>query len=45
MKKILLILLCLPMIGFGQNPNYSEDKYVVTGWIHNNDINLFNQIE
>ena len=27
------------------NPNYSEDKYVVTGWIHNNDINLYNQIE
>jgi hypothetical protein len=25
MKKGLLILLCLPMIGFGQNPNYSED--------------------
>ena len=25
MKKLLLILLCLPMIGFGQNPNYSED--------------------
>jgi len=24
MKKLLLILLCLPMIGFGQNPNYSE---------------------
>jgi len=25
MKKLLLTLLCLPMIGFGQNPNYSED--------------------
>ena len=25
MKKILLILLFLPMIGFAQNPNYSED--------------------
>ena len=24
MKKLLLILLCLPIIGFGQNPNYSE---------------------
>ena len=24
MKKPLLILLCLPIIGFGQNPNYSE---------------------
>jgi hypothetical protein len=25
MKKLLLVLLCLPMIGFAQNPNYSED--------------------
>ena len=25
MKKLLLILLCFPLIGFGQNPNYSED--------------------
>jgi len=25
MKKLLFILLCLPFIGFGQNPNYSED--------------------
>ena len=25
MKKLLLILLCVPLIGFGQNPNYSED--------------------
>ncbi|MBT5749989.1 MAG: hypothetical protein HOI39_02560 [Flavobacteriales bacterium] len=25
MKKILLVLFYLPMIGFGQNPNYSED--------------------
>ena len=25
MRKELLILLCLPMISFGQNPNYSED--------------------
>ena len=25
MKKLLIILLCLPFIGFGQNPNYSED--------------------
>jgi len=25
MKKLLLILLCFPIIGFAQNPNYSED--------------------
>ena len=25
MKKLLLILLCLPLIGFGQSPTYSED--------------------
>jgi len=25
MKKLLLLLLCLPMIGIAQNPNYSED--------------------
>ena len=25
MKKLLLILISIPMIGFGQNPNYSED--------------------
>ena len=25
MKRLLLILLCLPIIGFGQNPSYSED--------------------
>ena len=25
MKKLLLLLLCVPLIGLGQNPNYSED--------------------
>ena len=25
MKKLLVLLLCVPLIGFGQNPNYSED--------------------
>ena len=25
MKKLLLLLLCVPLIGSGQNPNYSED--------------------
>ena len=25
MKKLIIIFLCLPFIGFGQNPNYSED--------------------
>jgi hypothetical protein len=25
MKKLIIILLCFPFIGFGQNPNYSED--------------------
>ena len=27
MKKILLILLCLPLIGFGQNVNIPDSKF------------------
>lgn len=27
------------------NPNYSTDKYVITGWIHNNQLHAHGQVE
>ena len=32
MKKLLLLLMIVPMISFGQNPNYSEDIAPIYIW-------------
>lgn len=40
MRKLLLILLCLPMIGFGQQPNYTITANTSDAW----QANLFFQV-
>ena len=45
MKKLLLILLCLPMIGFGQFTFLSDDFIINPIQKHNNQVALDNLVE
>ena len=40
MKKLLLIFLCLPLIGFGQNFNSSSQTFLTSGTYNNVIINI-----